>query len=331
MKLCSDVFWLRPGQLTSAQASVVVTGGEDGGSVRVARALLVADSGLLRAVLEEGEVESRVHVAGVAGAKLELYAEMLQHGDSMSIVSREELWALLTLLEILRSSHRGSITLVVDKDKSNNGKTQNYTCLKRKITNTLEALSPRKKNKISQAGPSHNPNFVMEVNFNELQCTGCGGSKKIAKQAAARSAQTLQSIDLQNRNDCDNNNAMNNDEDGESVISVASDDDDNANDVSVNSENTLQDYKNYEFQEDDLDDHKYKKDLMKQRIEKVFNKLQTNRSLYIAGENCEEFLKLLNEAQTLMDLHLNTTSDLVQDSRQIKYLCNLVREMAENL
>ena len=31
MKLCSDVFWLRPGQLTSAQASVVVTGGEDGG------------------------------------------------------------------------------------------------------------------------------------------------------------------------------------------------------------------------------------------------------------------------------------------------------------
>ena len=63
MKLCSDVFWLRPGQLTSAQASVVVTGGEDGGSVRVARALLVADSGLLRAVLDEGEVESRVHVA----------------------------------------------------------------------------------------------------------------------------------------------------------------------------------------------------------------------------------------------------------------------------
>ena len=50
MKLCSDVFWLRPGYLTSAQASVVVTGGEDGGSVRVARAL-VADSGLLRAVL----------------------------------------------------------------------------------------------------------------------------------------------------------------------------------------------------------------------------------------------------------------------------------------
>ena len=218
-----------------------------------------------------------------------------------------------------------------------------------------EALSPRKRNKmdgfdhksfieklhemnpnlkftlISQAGPSHNPNFVMGVNFNELQCTGCGGSKKIAKQAAARSAQTLQSIDLQNRNDCDNNNAMNNDDDGESVISVASDDDDNANDVSVNSENTLQDYKNYEFQEDDLDDHKYKKDLMKQRIEKVFNKLQTNRSLYIAGENCEEFLKLLNEAQTLMDLNLNTNSDLVQDSRQIKYLCNLVREMAENL
>ena len=101
--------------------------------------------------------------------------------------------------------------------------------------------------------------------------------------------------------------------------------------MAVNSENTLQDYKNYEFQEDDLDDHKYKKDLMKQRIEKVFNKLQTNRSLYIAGENCEEFLKLLNEAQTLMDLNLNTTSDLVQDSRQIKYLCNLVREMAENL
>ena len=110
MKLCSDVFWLRPGQLTSAQASVVVTGGEDGGSVRVARALLVADSGLLRAVLEEGEVESRVHVAGVAGATLQLYAEMLQHGDSMSIVSREDLWALLTLLEILSSSHRGSIT-----------------------------------------------------------------------------------------------------------------------------------------------------------------------------------------------------------------------------
>ena len=331
MKLCSDVFWLRPGQLTSAQASVVVTGGEDGGSVRVARALLVADSGLLRAVLEEGEVESRVHVAGVAGATLQLYAEMLQHGDSMSIVSREELWALLTLLEILSSSHRGNITLVMDRHKSNNGKIQNYTCLKRKITNTSEALSPRKKNKISQAGPSHNPNFVMGVNFNELQCTGCGGSKKIAKQAAARSAQALQSIDLQNRNDCDNNHAMNNDDDRESVISVASDDDDHANDVSVNSENTLQDYKNDEFQEDDLDNHKYKKDLMKQRIEKVFNKLQTNRSLYIAGENCEEFLKLLNEAQTLMDLNLNTTSDLVQNSRQIKYLCNLVREMAENL
>ena len=297
MKLCSDVFWLRPGLVTSAQASVVVTGGEDGGSVRVARALLVADSGLLRAALEEGEVESRVHVAGVAGATLELYAEMLQHGDSMSIVSQEELWALLTLLEILRSSHHGNITLVVDK--SNNVKNQNYTCLKRKITNASEALSPRKKNKmdgfddslkkyckennlhptfqhsflgnrarvvltvggksvyvmsrsqetvqqirkrasqkwmethakevksnedmfgldlvksftlISQAGPSHNPNFVMGVNFNGVQCTGCGGSKKIAKQAAARSA--LESIDLPNRNDCDIKDAMNNDDDG---------------------------------------------------------------------------------------------------------------------
>ena len=315
MKLCSDVFWLRPGQLTSAQASVVVTGGEDGGSVRVARALLVADSGLLRAVLEEGEVESRVHVAGVAGATLQLYAEMLQHGDSMSIVSQEELWALLTLLEILSSSHRGNITLVmVDRHKSNNGKTQNYTCLKRKITNTSEALSPRKKNKISQAGPSHNPNFVMGVNFNELQCTGCGGSKKIAKQAAARSAQTLQSIDLQNRNDCDNNNAMNNDEDGESVC-VASDDDDNANDVSVvDSGNTLQ-----------------KGDLMKQRMEKVFNELQMNRSHYIAGEDWEEFNKSLIEAGTLMDLNLKTKSDMDRDSRQINYLCNLVREMAENL
>ena len=65
-------------------------------------------------------------------------------------------------------------------------------------------------------------------------------------------------------------------------------------------------------------------------INEVFNKMQMNRSRYIAGEDSEEFKKLFNEAKTLMDLNLNATS-LVKDSRHFNYLCNLVREMAENL